>query len=104
MKTILRGTALLSLAARDSGLVIDQEIRSSLRESAIKACTAWIPQSDIAAAAGPGTDKICGCAADHVLENASQLADLKSSTVEIRTAVAQCAAEVRTPLSLSKVR
>ena len=96
MKTILTAVALLSLAACDNGGVIDQSIRSGVRESAVQACTTWLPQSDIAAAASLDPDRLCGCAADRLLEKgASPLAELTPESAEVRTAMTQCVAEMR---------
>ncbi len=90
--------ALLSLSACDSGGIVDQTIRQGVRESAVQACTAWVPQSQIALAAGVDTERLCGCAADRILEekDGSELADLRPSSPELRAAVAQCVAEVQT--------
>lgn len=88
---------LLLLAACDGGGVVDQTIRSGVRESAVQACTAWIPQSDIALAAGIETSRLCGCAADRILEgrNTADLANLRPSPAEIRAAVVHCVGTVR---------
>lgn len=90
--------ALLLLAACDSGGVIDQTIERGIRQSAVQACTAWIPQAEIALAAGIDPDRLCGCAADRILEgkSASEFADLTPSSSELRSAVAQCVVEVQT--------
>lgn len=90
--------ALLSLAACDSGGVVDQTIQHGVRQSAVQACTAWLPQSEVALAAGVDPERLCGCAANHLLEGkgASGLADLRPSSPELRAAVAQCVAEVQT--------
>jgi len=103
MRTILTAAALLSLAACDSGGVIDQTIRSGVRDSAVQACTAWVPQSDIAVAAGLNPDRLCGCAADRILEKgASPLAELRPESPEVRTAMTQCVAEMRSQPRESK--
>ena len=90
--------ALLSLAACDSGGVLDQTIQRGVRQSAVQACAAWLPQSEIALAAGVDSERLCGCAATRILEGkgASELADLRPSSPELRAAVAQCVAEVQT--------
>lgn len=97
MKTITAATALLSLAACDSGGVVDQGIREGVRQSAAQACAAWIPQSDIALAAGLAPDRLCACAADRILEgkNVTELAAFRLGGTEIRAAIIQCAAEVQ---------
>ena len=98
MSRVLAVTLLLSLAACDSGGVVDQTVREGVRQSGLAACTAWVPQSDIVRAAGVDTDRLCGCAADRILEGkrTTQLADFKPSSAELRAAVAQCVAEVQT--------
>ncbi len=90
--------ALLLLAACDSGGVIDQTIERGVRQSAVQACTAWIPQSEIALAAGVDPERLCGCAADRILKGkgTSESADLTPSSSELRAAVAQCVVEVQT--------
>ena len=90
--------ALLLLAACDSGGVIDQTIERGVRQSAVQACTAWIPQSEIALAAGVDPDRLCGCAAERILKgkSATEFADLTPSSSELREAVAQCVVEVQT--------
>ncbi len=95
---MLAAMSLLSLAACDSGGVVDQSIRRGVRQSAVQACTAWVPQSEIALAAGVDPERLCGCAADRILEGkgASDLADLRPSSPELRAAVAQCVAEDQT--------
>ena len=90
--------SLLSLAACDSGGVVDQTIQRGVRQSAVQACTAWLPQSEIALAAEVDSERLCGCAATRILEGngASEFADLRPSSPELRAAVAQCVMEVQT--------
>jgi hypothetical protein len=90
---------LILLAACDSGGVVDQTVRIGVRQSAIEACSAWIPQSEIALAAGVETARLCGCAADRILEgrSASELANLRPSIADLRAAVAHCVSEMRSP-------
>jgi hypothetical protein len=101
MTSVMRRTAavalLIPLAGCDTGGVVDQTIRSGVRQSAIEACSAWIPQSEIALAAGVETARLCGCAADRILEgkSASELANLRPSSADLRAAVGRCVAEVR---------
>lgn len=98
MSRAFAATLLLSLAACDSGGVIDQTVREGVRQSGLAACTAWVPQSDLARAAGVDTEGLCGCAANRILEGkqTAELADLKPSSAELRAAVTQCVAEVQT--------
>lgn len=95
---MLAAVSLLLLAACDSGGVVDQTIRHGVRQSAVEACTAWVPQSEIALAAGVDPERLCGCAADRILEGkaASKLAELRPSSLELRAAVTQCVADVQT--------
>ena len=88
---------LLSLAACDSGGVVDQTIRTGVRQSAVETCVAWVPRSDIALAAGLDSQSLCGCAADRMLEakGAADLASLNPASAEFRAAVAQCVRDVR---------
>jgi len=98
MNRILAAMSLLSLAACDSGGVVDQTIQRGVQQSAVQTCTAWLPQSKIALAAGVDSERLCGCAANRILKGkgASELADLRPSSPELRAAVAQCVAEVQT--------
>lgn len=98
MSRILGAMSLLSLAACDSGGVVEQTIQRGVQQSAVQACTAWLPQSEIALAAGVDPERLCGCAANRILEGkgASDLADLRPSSAELHAAVAQCVAEVQT--------
>lgn len=103
MKAIVGCTALFLLAACDSGGVVDQTVRQGVRQSAVQACTAWVPQSEIAQAAGLNTDTLCGCAADRLLKgkSASELGNLRPGSAETRQAVAQCIADMRSPAPAS---
>jgi hypothetical protein len=98
MRTIFAASTLLLITACDSGGVVDQTIRQGVRQSAVEACTAWIPQSNIALAAGLDPDRLCACAADRILEgkSASELGDLRPGSPESRAAVAQCVAQIQT--------
>jgi len=89
--------AFLTLVACDEGGVIDQTVQTGIRESAVQTCVEWIPQSDIAAAAGLKSDKLCACAADRFLEGKSlaEAADPRSASEGIRSAVAQCVSEIQ---------
>jgi hypothetical protein len=97
MRKVIAAAVLLSLAACDDGGVVDQTIRFGVRQSAVEACAAWLPQSDIASAAGLSPERLCACAADRILagKSASELRDLVPGSGEIRAAAAQCAAESR---------
>ena len=99
MRAIVLSSTLFVLAACDSGGVVDQSVRQGVRQSAIQACTAWVPQSDIARAAGLNPDRLCGCAADRLLKgkSATELGNLRPGSAETRQAVTQCIAEMRSP-------
>jgi len=98
MSRTLAAIALLLLAACDGGGVVDQTIERGVRQSAVQACTTWLPQSEIAQAAGVDPERLCGCAADRILKgkNASNFAGLTPNSSELRDAVAQCVIEVQT--------
>ena len=95
MRSIISAAAVLTLAACDSGGVIDQTVRAGARESAVQACAAWIPQSNIAVATGLSAERLCGCAADRVLEGTSSLSELRPDSAAARAAITQCIAENR---------
>jgi hypothetical protein len=88
--------ALLLTAACDSGGVVDQTVRAGVRQSAVEACQAWVPQSELVTAAGVDAGRLCGCAADRVLadKSAAELADIGQSSADIRAAAVQCIAEL----------
>ena len=93
---IVTVAALLSLAACDSGGVVEQSVRGGVRQSAVEACTTWLPQSEIALAAGVDPERLCGCAADRVLQDksASELPNLTQITGEVRAAAIACVGEI----------
>ena len=88
-------SALCLVGACDSG-VVDQSVRAGVRQSAVEACQAWAPQSDLARAAGLDLARLCGCAADRVLADkiAAELADIAQSSADIRAAAVECVAEL----------
>lgn len=98
MNRMWAAMALFLLSACDGGGVVDQTIQRGVQQSAVQVCTAWLPQSEITLAAGIDSERLCGCAANHILKDkgASELADLRPSSPELRAAVAQCVAEVQT--------
>lgn len=97
MRTIFATALLISLAACDDGGVIDQTIQRGVRQSAVEACTAWIPESQIAAAAGLDGPRLCACAADRIMEgkDSPELADLRPDSPENRAAIVQCVGELQ---------
>jgi hypothetical protein len=99
MKPVVYAIALFSLTACDSGGVVDQTVRHTVRQSAIEACSQYIPQFDVAAATGLDPNQLCGCAADRIMEqkSASDLASNPPGMPEVRTAVAQCVADFQSP-------
>ena len=96
-RAIAAAMGLLALAACDDGGIVDQTIRHGVRQSAVEACRAWVPQSEIASAAGLDPERLCGCAADRILEgkSASELGSLRPGSAELRAAATQCVAEVQ---------
>jgi hypothetical protein len=94
MNRIFCFAACLSLGACDSGGVVDQTVRHSVRQSAVAACQQWIPQLDVTAATGLDPGRLCGCAADRIMagKNASDLANNTPGMPEVRAAVLQCVA------------
>lgn len=97
MRPAIAMTVLFALAACDNGGVVDQTFRTGVRQSAVQACTAWIPQSDIAAAAGLDSGTLCGCVADRMLEgkSASEVVQIRPENPETRAAIVQCVADTR---------
>jgi hypothetical protein len=97
MRTFLAVAVLVSLAACDDGGAIDQTIARGVRESAVQTCMAWVPQSDIAAAAGLDGDRLCACATDRVLSGKSvaELGELRPDSAEGRAALVECVAEIQ---------
>lgn len=97
-RRIFFGIALiLTAGACDDGGVVDQTIQRGVRQSAVQACVAWVPESQIAAAAGLSADRLCACAADRLLEGRSVavLGELRPDSPESRTAIVQCVAEIQ---------
>lgn len=96
MRAFLAAAALVSLAACDGGGAVDQAIERGVRESAVQACVTWVPQSEITAAAGLDAGRLCGCAADRLLEgkSVSELGGLRPDSPESRAAIVQCVAEL----------
>ena len=97
MKMIFAAVALVSVAACDDGGVIDQTIQQGVRQSAVESCAAWVPQSEIAMAAGIDGQQLCACAVDEVLEGktVSELPELRPDSAELRAAVAQCIGNIQ---------
>jgi hypothetical protein len=95
MRPVLHLVPLLSLAACDTGGVVDQTVRQSVRQSAIEACSQWMPQLNVAAATGLDPNQLCGCAADRLMQGKapSDLANDPPGMPEVRAAVGQCVAE-----------
>jgi hypothetical protein len=98
MKMIFVLAASFVAASCDQGGVVDQTVRQGVRQNAVQACAAWVPQSDIAAAAGLTGERLCSCAVDRLLEgkNLSDLPELRPDSTESRAAIAQCLADVPT--------
>jgi hypothetical protein len=71
MRTFTAAALLVSLAACDGGGVIDQSIEQGVRQTAIQTCIAWVPQSDIPAAAALQAERLCACATDRMLDGKS---------------------------------
>lgn len=94
---LLSAAALLALSGCDNGGVIDQTIQGGVRHSAVQACIAYVPQSEMATAAGLDPQRLCACAVDRMLEvrNVADLAQLRPDSPEGRAAIAQCIAENR---------
>lgn len=88
---------LIALAACDGGGVIDQSLKQGLRQSAIQACVSWVPESEIAAAAGLSSERVCACAADRMLEGEAinDVADLRPDSPANQAAIAQCIADLQ---------
>ena len=97
MKLMFVLAASVCAAACDQGGMVDQTNQQSVRQNAVQACAAWVPQSDIAAAAGLTGERLCSCAVDRMLEgkNLSDLPELRPDSAESRAAIAQCVAEIR---------
>jgi len=97
MKTLLGIVLILSLGACDDGGVVDQTIQRGVRQSAVQACVAWVPESQIAATAGLDADRLCSCAADRLLEgkDVADLGELRPDSPESRAAIVRCVAETQ---------
>lgn len=95
MKLFFYALPLLSLAACDSGGVVDQTVRQGVRQSAVEACSQWIPQFGLATATGLDPNRLCGCAADRLMEGrtATDVATNTPGMPEVRAAVGQCVAD-----------
>jgi hypothetical protein len=96
LKLIIAIAGIFALAACDSGGVVEQSVRGGVRQSAVEACTSWLPQSEIVLAAGVNPRRLCGCAADRVLKDksASELPDIAQTTGEVRAAAIACIGEI----------
>ena len=97
MRLIVAFPLILLAAGCDNGGVVDTAIQQGARQSAIEACKAWMPQSEIAAAAGLDGDRLCGCAADRILDGkgVGDLAELRPDGPAARAAIAQCVAQIQ---------
>jgi hypothetical protein len=98
MRTFTAAALLVSLAACDGGGVIDQSIEQGVRQTAIQTCIAWVPQSDIPAAAALQAERLCACATDRMLDgkSLSELSTIRFDGPEVRAAVVQCVADRQT--------
>lgn len=94
VRPMLAAAATAALAACGEGGIVDDTVRSGLRQSAVEACLAWAPESTIAQAAGLSRERLCACAADRILEGGT-LSDLRPDSPEARDAILQCASEIR---------
>jgi len=98
MMKVLWGILLIvSAGACDDGGMVDQTIQRGVRQSAVQACVAWVPESQITAAAGLNADRLCACAADRLLEGkgVADLGELRPDSPENRAAIVQCVAQIQ---------
>ena len=96
MRTLTLATLFaLTLTACGEGSVVDESIKTAYREKLVSACAAT-SQGIVPDAASIELDKICGCAADKVMEgkSATDLATTVPGSAEDLAKIRQCATEL----------
>lgn len=85
----------LTLAACGEGSAVDEQIKATYREQLVATCTATAA-GYVPSAANIDIDKICGCAADKVMEGKSvtDLATTVPGSAEDIAKVRLCASEL----------
>ena len=85
----------LALTACGEGSVVDDSIKATYSEKLVTTCTATA-QSTVPSAANLDLDKICGCAADKVMEgkSARDLVSTVPGSAEDIAKIRQCATEL----------
>ena len=85
----------LTLTACGEGSVVDESIKTAYREKLVSACAATA-SGIVPNAANIELDKICGCAADKVMEgkSATDLATTVPGSAEDLAKIRQCATEL----------
>ena len=85
----------LALTACGEGSVVDDSIKATYREKLVTTCTATA-QATVPSAANLDLDKICGCAADKVMEgkSARDLVSTVPGSAEDIAKIRQCATEL----------
>lgn len=97
MKALVGLALLLTATGCDNGGVVDEAIQQGVRQNAVQACIAWLPQTEIAAAVGLDEDRLCTCAANRIIEgaNVAHLNSFQPDSPENRAAIIQCVTEVK---------
>ncbi len=88
-------TVLPFLAACGEGSAVDERIKDTYREQLVSTCSATA-SGYLPTGANIDVDKICGCAADKVMEgkSATELATTVPGSAEDLAKVRQCATEL----------
>ncbi len=104
MRTLILATLAHCLTACGEGSAVDEGIKATYREQLVTTCSATA-EGYLPAAANIDLDKICGCAADKIMEgkSATDLATTVPGSAEDLAKIRQCATElypdgVRIPL------
>lgn len=87
--------ALLSLSACGEGGVVDENLKSTLRQSIVSSCAATA-ESQIPEGVSVDLDKVCDCAADKLMAGKSvqELVANPPTSVEDLAPIKQCLSEV----------
>lgn len=95
MRTLILATLALSLTACGEGSAVDESIKATYREQLVTTCSAtasgYLPTT-----ANIDLDKICGCAADKIMEgkSATDLATTVPGSAEDLAKIRLCATEL----------
>ncbi len=95
MRSIIIALSVLTLTACGEGSAFDESFKASFREKLVTTCTSSASGS-IPAGVNIDLDKICGCAADKIMEgkSAKELVSTVPGSAEDLAKVRQCMTEL----------